>query len=65
MVVLSVKVTLVLDLHFDASHGCSAEEIDFFIKKWKRNIATPLCIPFVSHANLKFHRNPMIEIGSK
>lgn len=65
IVVFSVKDTLVLALCFDASSVHSAEETDFFMKKWESYIATPSCFPLVSHANLKLLRNPIIKVESK
>lgn len=37
----------------------------FLMKKWKSHLAGLSCIPFVSHADMKLHSNPIMEIESK
>lgn len=57
VMVLFVEATLVQALCSDASGLCCEGKADFFLKKGKRHIASSSRIHFVSHANLKLHKN--------
>lgn len=64
-VFFALDTTLDLAFGSDANRDCSAENTDFFMKKWKSYMATLSCAPLVSQSSVKLHKNPIIVFGSK